>query len=320
MATATPELQPVEESRDKGLKSGALGLVSSVVMGVASTAPAYSLAATLLFVVVLVGVKAPSVAVLAFVPILFCSIGYSEMNKADPDCGTTFTWASQGVRPEDRLGGRLGHRRGRHPGHGQPGPGRGSVRVPAVPGTEQLHRDQPGQWLGAAGRRHLDHRDDLHLLPGHRGLGHVPEGTAEHRARHAPGALSDSVHQGRGQPPPEDLGDSERQLAAPHPPVALGLPRRDRPDAVHLLGLGHRRLGQRGNQGQEQDAGPGGDHLHRAAAGHLPDRDLRGGVVRRHRPDRDRAVQRGTRRRCPVGARRRDLRRSVPSAPRCPGC
>ncbi len=99
MATATPELQPVEESRDKGLKSGALGLVSSVVMGVASTAPAYSLAATLLFVVVLVGFKAPSVALLAFIPILFCSIGYSEMNKADPDCGTTFTWGTRAFNP-----------------------------------------------------------------------------------------------------------------------------------------------------------------------------------------------------------------------------
>src|SRR6516165_11663270 len=93
------QAQPEEVQVDKGLKSGALGLVSSVVMGVASTAPAYSLAATLLFVVVLVGVKAPAVAVLAFVPILFCSIGYSEMNKADPDCGTTFTWATRAFNP-----------------------------------------------------------------------------------------------------------------------------------------------------------------------------------------------------------------------------
>ena len=108
MATATPELQPVEESRDKGLKSGALGLVSSVVMGVASTAPAYSLAATLLFVVVLVGFKAPSVALLAFIPILFCSIGYSEMNKADPDCGTTFTWGARAFGPKTGWAGGWG--------------------------------------------------------------------------------------------------------------------------------------------------------------------------------------------------------------------
>jgi amino acid transporter len=108
MATAVPQTQPTEEELDKGLKSGALGLVSSIVMGVASTAPAYSLAATLLFVVVLVGFKAPSVAVLAFIPILFCSIGYSEMNKADPDCGTTFTWATRAFGPKTGWAGGWG--------------------------------------------------------------------------------------------------------------------------------------------------------------------------------------------------------------------
>ena len=56
MATTTPQLQPMEEAKDKGLKSGALGLVSSVVIGVASTAPAYSLAATLGLIVIAVGV------------------------------------------------------------------------------------------------------------------------------------------------------------------------------------------------------------------------------------------------------------------------
>ena len=96
---ATSQTQPTEQEQDKGLKAGALGLVSSIVIGVVSTAPAYSLAATLFFVVVLVGFHAPAVAVLAFIPMLFCSIGYSEMNKADPDCGTTFTWATRAIGP-----------------------------------------------------------------------------------------------------------------------------------------------------------------------------------------------------------------------------
>ncbi len=99
MATTAPA-QPTEQYEDKGLKSGALGLVSSVVMGVASTAPAYSLAATLFFVVAAVGLKSPAVAVLAFIPMLLCSIGYSEMNKADPDCGTTFTWGTRAFGPK----------------------------------------------------------------------------------------------------------------------------------------------------------------------------------------------------------------------------
>ncbi|HEX3962624.1 MAG TPA: amino acid permease [Trebonia sp.] len=101
MATAQG-MPPVTGERqvEKGLKTGALGLISSTVMGVASTAPAYSLAATLGFIVAVVGLGAPIVAVLAFIPIVLTSIGYSEMNKADPDCGTTFTWAARAFGPK----------------------------------------------------------------------------------------------------------------------------------------------------------------------------------------------------------------------------
>ena len=103
MATAG-NAQPgaVEQPVDKGLKSGALGLVLTTVMGVASTAPAYSLAATLGFIVAVVGLGSPIVAVIAFIPIFLTSIGYSELNKADPDCGTTFTWATRAFGPKPR--------------------------------------------------------------------------------------------------------------------------------------------------------------------------------------------------------------------------
>jgi amino acid transporter len=84
---------------EKGLKGGALGLMSSIVVGVASTAPAYSLAATLGFVVVLIGVRSPIVTLMAFVPMLLISYAYKELNRADPDCGTTFTWATRAFSP-----------------------------------------------------------------------------------------------------------------------------------------------------------------------------------------------------------------------------
>jgi amino acid transporter len=99
MTAAEEALGPTEEQIGKGLKPGALGLVSSIVMGVASTAPAYSLAATLGFIVAAIGLQSPIVAILAFVPMLLTSIGYSELNKADPDCGTTFTWATRAFGP-----------------------------------------------------------------------------------------------------------------------------------------------------------------------------------------------------------------------------
>ena len=92
--------EPSEQPIDKGLKSGALGLISTTVIATASVAPAYSIAATLVFVVLAVGLQSPIIAILAFVPMLLTSIGYSEMNKADPDCGTTFTWATRAFGPK----------------------------------------------------------------------------------------------------------------------------------------------------------------------------------------------------------------------------
>jgi len=92
--------QAEEQVADKGLRSGALGLVSTTIIATASVAPAYSIAATLVFVVAVVGLQAPAVTVLAFVPMLLTSIGYSELNKADPDCGTTFTWATRAFGPK----------------------------------------------------------------------------------------------------------------------------------------------------------------------------------------------------------------------------
>ncbi len=94
------------EASDKGLKGGALGLLSSVVVGMASTAPAYSLAASLGLVVATggddgtVGLKAPAVMLLAFIPMYFIAIAYQELNKAEPDCGTTFTWAARAFGPK----------------------------------------------------------------------------------------------------------------------------------------------------------------------------------------------------------------------------
>ena len=83
----------------KGLKTNAIGLVTSTAVGLASTAPAYSMAATLGFVVVIVGVQTPLLVLLAFVPMFFSSWANKEMNTADPDCGSSFTWAARALGP-----------------------------------------------------------------------------------------------------------------------------------------------------------------------------------------------------------------------------
>ncbi|WP_394770431.1 APC family permease [Lacisediminihabitans sp.] len=101
MSATVPASREVDS---KGLKGGALGLLSSVVVGVASTAPAYSLAASLGFIVasggaLLAGVKAPGIVLLAFIPMYLIAVAYQELNKAEPDCGTTFTWATRAFGP-----------------------------------------------------------------------------------------------------------------------------------------------------------------------------------------------------------------------------
>jgi amino acid transporter len=86
---------------DKGLKKGAIGYISNIVIGVASTAPAYSLAATLGFVVAVkgVGVHAPAVLLVSFVPMLLVASAYKYFNRADPDAGTSFAWVTRALGP-----------------------------------------------------------------------------------------------------------------------------------------------------------------------------------------------------------------------------
>ena len=101
MATLDTAVPAGVETSPRGLKANALGFVSNVVIGVASTAPGYSLAASLGFIVGVAGVgaQAPAVLLVAFVPMLCIANAYYFMNRADPDCGTTFAWVTRAMGP-----------------------------------------------------------------------------------------------------------------------------------------------------------------------------------------------------------------------------
>ncbi len=96
MATTPIHLQRPD---GKGLASGTLGLWGSTVIGLASTAPVYSLVATLGWVVLAVGAQAPIAFIIAFIPMLLIAFAYRELNNAVPDCGTTFTWGTKAFGP-----------------------------------------------------------------------------------------------------------------------------------------------------------------------------------------------------------------------------
>jgi amino acid transporter len=48
------------------------------------------------------GLHAPAVMIVSFIPMLLIASAYNYMNKADPDCGTTFAWVTRAMGP--RLG------------------------------------------------------------------------------------------------------------------------------------------------------------------------------------------------------------------------
>ena len=97
----TPEESPSAGSGG-GLKAGAIGYASNLIISVASVAPAYSLASILGFVVAVEGmdVHAPAVMIVAFIPMLLIAAAYYYMNRADPDCGTSFTWVTRAMGPQ----------------------------------------------------------------------------------------------------------------------------------------------------------------------------------------------------------------------------
>src|SRR4051812_14365085 len=101
MESATVAGHAAASGGDKGLKPNAIGYLSNLVIAVASTAPGYSLAATLGFIVAVagVGLQAPAILVVSFIPMLCIAAAYRYMNRADPDCGTSFTWVTKGLGP-----------------------------------------------------------------------------------------------------------------------------------------------------------------------------------------------------------------------------
>ena len=76
-----------------------MGLLATVALGLASVAPAYSIAVTLGLVTMVVGNLAPAALLLGFVPILLTAFAFRELNREMPDCGTTFVWNTRAFGP-----------------------------------------------------------------------------------------------------------------------------------------------------------------------------------------------------------------------------
>ncbi len=93
-----PTSDPVREPEAQ-LKAGSIGFVDALVIGLNATSPAYSLAAVIGPIVALVGVAAPGVLLASFVPMLLIASAFYFLNRADQDCGTTFSWVTRAMGP-----------------------------------------------------------------------------------------------------------------------------------------------------------------------------------------------------------------------------
>jgi amino acid transporter len=96
---AQPPVGGVRETSGHGLERNAIGFGQGLVIALASTAPAYSIAAVIGVLVLQVGVQAPATLLAAFIPMVFIASAFLYMNRADPDCGTTFSWVARAMGP-----------------------------------------------------------------------------------------------------------------------------------------------------------------------------------------------------------------------------
>jgi amino acid transporter len=94
-----PRDSAVRPGAQATLRPGAIGFLDALVIGLASTAPAYSLAAIIGALVALTGVHAPGVLLASFVPMLLIASAFAALNRVDPDCGTTFSWVTRAMGP-----------------------------------------------------------------------------------------------------------------------------------------------------------------------------------------------------------------------------
>jgi len=99
--TARPECAnaDAEGARTKGLKRGSVGTLGAVVIGISCCAPAYTMTAALGPAAQQMGEQLPAIFLVGFLPMFLVAMGYMALNRAMPDSGTSFTWATRAFGP-----------------------------------------------------------------------------------------------------------------------------------------------------------------------------------------------------------------------------
>jgi amino acid transporter len=83
----------------KGLGQGTIGTWGAVIIGLSCCAPAYTMTAALGPAASWVNDQLPAIFIVGFIPMFLVAMGYMALNRAMPDSGTTFTWATRAFGP-----------------------------------------------------------------------------------------------------------------------------------------------------------------------------------------------------------------------------
>jgi amino acid transporter len=81
------------------LQANVLGMLDAVVMAVAGSAPAYSLAATTAVIIAAVGVASPASLLWCGIPMLGIAWAYSHLNRLEQNSGAAYAWTGRVLHP-----------------------------------------------------------------------------------------------------------------------------------------------------------------------------------------------------------------------------
>ncbi|WP_125611323.1 APC family permease [Specibacter cremeus] len=94
-ATAAPETA----EREHTLQAGAISAAGSVVMAVAGSAPAYSIAATTAALIAAAGLASPAALLWCGLPMIGIAWAFSYLGKADVNAGAAYAWVGRALHP-----------------------------------------------------------------------------------------------------------------------------------------------------------------------------------------------------------------------------
>ena len=89
----------MSNSRARGLQANALGTFDTVVMAVAGSAPAYSIAASTAVLVGAVGLASPAALLYCAIPMLGIALAFSYLSRIDVNAGASYSWVGRTLHP-----------------------------------------------------------------------------------------------------------------------------------------------------------------------------------------------------------------------------